>query len=72
MNDNFSLEKIQKVNWQYFLTEVIKLVDKPKKKIIFGERSLYIFENIFHQIIKSKEEHVLFSISKLQRALRDI
>ena len=45
-NDKFSLEKIQNVNWQYFLTVVIKQVDKPKKEILFDKRSLYIFENI--------------------------
>ena len=37
---------MQNVNWQYFLSEVIKQVDKPRKEILFDKRSLYIFENI--------------------------
>ena len=40
VNDKFSLEKIPNVNWLYFLTEVIKQVDKPKIEILFDENIL--------------------------------
>ena len=59
MNDKFSLEKIQNVNWQYFLTEVIKQVDKPKKEILFDERSLYIFENILSNYRVERRVHAI-------------
>ena len=32
---------------QYFLTQVRKLVDRPKNDLVLNEKNLHIFENIF-------------------------
>ena len=62
---------MQNVNWQYFLTEVIKQVDKPKKENYLTKEAC-IFLKIFYQIIELKEEYMQFCIRKLLKALRDI
>ena len=46
VNYKFSIEKIQNINWQYFLTQIMKQVDKLKNEVVLDKRSLYIFENI--------------------------
>ena len=41
VNEKFSLEKLQDVNWQYFLTQMIKLVDKPKHEVVNDAKPVY-------------------------------
>ena len=34
------------MNWQYFLTQIIKQVNKPKNGVVLDEKTLYNCENI--------------------------
>ena len=47
VSEKFSLEKMQDVNWQYSLTQVIKLVNKSRNEVVNDAQNLHIFENIF-------------------------
>ena len=46
VNNKFSLGKLQSINWQYFIEQIIIQVDKKQKYQIYNDKSLYILENI--------------------------
>ena len=46
INGKFSVEKLFRVNWQCFIEQIIRQVDKLKKDQIDNDKSLYILQKI--------------------------
>ena len=46
VNNRFSLEKLQSVNWQYFIEQIMRQVDKLKQDQIYDGKSSYMLYNI--------------------------